>query len=91
MSSKHTPNEGQKRGLAYWIFFLLFSPDFWRILAGLAFAGLLTPRIVPPDLHAGGLVMLYVMMATIGWAVSGVPARWISNGLKKWMLGGMAP
>jgi hypothetical protein len=31
--------------------------------------------------------MLYVMIATIGYAISAKPAGWVTAGLKKWLLG----
>ena len=70
----------------YFIFFILFHPDTWRILFGFCVSILLTPQLAPPDLATPGRLMLYVMIATIGWAVSGKPAGWITTGLKKWLL-----
>jgi len=72
---------------AYWFFYLLFWPDTWRIFMGVAASALLVPVIAPPDLTPGGRVVLYVMVAAIGWAVSAIPAGWITGLLKKLILG----
>jgi len=71
----------------YFIFFILFHLDTWRILFGFCLSILLTPAIAPPDLATPGRAMLYVMIAAIGWAVFGKPAAWITATLKKWFLG----
>ena len=73
----------------YFIFFILFHPDTWRILFGFCLSIFVTPQIAPPDLETPGRLMLYVMLATIGWAVFRKPASWITAGLKKWLLGDM--
>ena len=72
--------------LAYAIFYILFWPDTWRILAGLLLALLFTPHILPADLGTGGSAMLYVMVAAIGWALSNKPAVWITARLKRIVL-----
>jgi len=71
----------------YIFFYLVFSPDFWRILAGFSLAIFLTPSIAPPDLSTAGRAMLYVMLAAIGWAVTAKPGRWIAGKLKQLALG----
>ena len=71
---------------AYVIFYILFWPDTWRILTGVLMALLVTPYILPADLGLGGRVMLYVMVAAIGWALSGKPAGWITTTLKRLIL-----
>lgn len=80
-------NRPVKRPLtpAYVIFFILFWPDTWRILTGVLMALLITPYILPADLGLGGSAMLYVMIAAIGWALSGRPAGWITTKLK-WLI-----
>ena len=82
-------NRPDKRPLtpAYVIFYILFWPDTWRILTGVLMALLLAPYILPADLGMGGRAMLYVMIAVIGWALSGKPAGWITTKLKKLILG----
>jgi len=72
---------------SYIVFYILFSPDTWRILMGGLLAVFFTPHILSPDLAVGGRTMLYVMVATIGWALSGKPANWITAQLKKIVLG----
>jgi hypothetical protein len=71
----------------YFVFFILFHLDTWRILFGFCLSISVTPKIAPPDLATPGRAMLYVMIAAIGWAVFGKPAGWITAALKKWLLG----
>jgi len=71
----------------YFVFFILFHPDTWRILFGFIVAILMVPEIAPQDLAATGRVMLYIMIAAIGWAVFAKPAGWITAALKRWLLG----
>lgn len=72
---------------AYIIFYILFLPDSWRILAGIAAAVFLTRYVTGTDMDAVGRVIMFVMLAAIGYAGSGVPARFITGKLKKWFLG----
>lgn len=72
---------------AYIIFFILFLPDSWRILMGIALGALLGPYLIEPDMAAPGRAIMFLMIATIGYAATGVPARWITQLLKKWILG----
>ena len=60
------------------------------IVCGLAASILLTPRLAPLDLSAAGRAVLYVMVATIGYAASGRPANWLAALLKKAVLGSRA-
>ena len=78
-------NKPSKRPLtpAYIIFYILFWPDTWRILVGLLLALVFAPFILPADISAAGRAMLYVMVAAIGWSLSGKPANWITTQLKK--------
>jgi hypothetical protein len=73
---------------AYVFFYILFSIDTWRILMGFVLSVLVTPHILPTDMDRSGSVMLFVMVACIGWTISGKPARWIAEGLKRAVLGG---
>ncbi|MBI9083158.1 MAG: hypothetical protein JEZ11_06130 [Desulfobacterales bacterium] len=75
----------------YIVFYILFFPDTWRILAGIVVAVLLAPKIAPADLAPAGRAMLHVMVAGIGWTVTARPARWITVRLKAILLGGKAP
>jgi hypothetical protein len=72
---------------AYVIFFILFLPDTWRILMGIALAVLLGPYLIEPEMAASGRAIIFLMLATIGYAVTGMPARWITQTLKKLILG----
>ena len=71
---------------AYILFYILFWPDTWRLLAGLLLALLFTPLILPEDLGTAGHAMLYVMVAAMGWAMSGRPAVWLTGRLKTLIL-----
>jgi len=71
----------------YILFYLLFSPDTWRIAAGFIASILLTPLLFAPNQSAAARALLYVMVAGIGWAASGKPAAWITTALKKAMTG----
>lgn len=75
----------------YIAFYILFFPDTWRILAGVLLAVALAPKIAPADLEPAGRVMLHVMLAGIGWAITARPARWITERLKAGILGKRAP
>jgi hypothetical protein len=75
----------------YIIFYLLYSADTYRIIAGLVFSVLLTPSIAPPELQPAGRLVLYVMVAAIGWAITAKPGQWIADGLKKLILGNKRP
>lgn len=70
----------------YVFFYILFWPDTWRILIGIAAACLLAPRLVYPDLGTLGTGIIYVMLASIGYAFSSLPARWISDRIKNLIL-----
>ncbi len=73
----------QRRGPAYFFFYFLFSPDTYRILTGTIAAIILTPRLLPVDRTGMGRYVLFIMIVVVGWAVTGVPARWISQRLQK--------
>jgi hypothetical protein len=75
----------------YYVFYLLFSQDTWRLLAGFIAALLLVPNIAPADIGRPGRIMLYVMVLAIGWAATAKPAQWITTALKKYLLGDRHP
>jgi len=77
--------------LNYIIFYLLFLPDTWQCLAGILMAWLAVPRIIEPDMGRLTVPLLYIMCATIGYAVFRIPGKWISNGLRKLILGNKHP
>jgi len=89
--SRRSARPGARRTVGYYLFYLIFSPDFWRLLIGIAAAAWLAPKIIRPDMTAMAGAMLYVMLATIGWAASGVPGRWICEKLKRLVLGARVP
>lgn len=61
----------------YIFFYILFSPDTWRIVIGLIAAALITPRIELPD-QPFAPVVLFFMLAAIGYAVSAAAGRKIA-------------
>lgn len=72
---------------SYVLFYILFLPDTWQVLIGVLAAYLITPSILSPEMTLPARAMIYIMMATIGYAASKVPARGITRMLKKWILG----
>lgn len=77
----------QRRTPAYILFYILFLPDSWQILMGMAAAYFGVPAILPPDKGLAVRLGLYVMIATIGYAASRPVARKITLYLKKIILG----
>lgn len=73
--------------LAYIVFYILFWPDTYRIAIGIAAGALLSTRVIPPDLNAPGKVVLFLMIAAIGYAVSATPGRGIASYLRRIILG----
>ena len=79
----------RQRTFSYYIFYMLFLPDTWQILIGIAAAYLLAPLAMSSgDVNSlGEWLMLYIMIATIGYTVSRLPARCICRIIKKMILG----
>lgn len=75
----------------YIIFYVLFSPETWRVLFGIIGAYFLIPVIIPANIGKGGQAMLYIMTATVGYSLFGAPARWIARMLKQVILGDRQP
>ena len=75
----------------YIFFYILFSADTYRILIGVFFSALATPYIIKPDMGISGKIVIAVMLATIGYAGSMMPGRWIANKFKEMVLGDKAP
>jgi len=73
--------------IRYIIFYVLFSPDAWQVLTGLIAAYFLSPHVGLPDTGIGARAVLFIMIGTIGYAASRIPARRITQILKKWILG----
>ncbi len=78
----------QKRKItpSYIFFYILFSPDTWKILIGIIVAYFLSPLITAPDTGTGGKAMIFIMTAAIGYSVSGMPANRITAYFKKIIL-----
>ena len=83
----------QKRPLtfSYIFFYILFLPDSWQVLIGIAAAFIFAPLAFTPETGQLGRIMLYVMIATIGYAASRLPARGITRVIKKLILGDRQP
>ena len=79
----------QKRQLTpgYIFFYILFLPDTWQIITGIIAGYFLTPAIRPEDIGRPGEVVLFVMIAVIGYVASAPIGRGIGRVLKKWILG----
>ncbi len=71
---------------AYVFFYLLFWPDTWRIVIGIAAALVLTPLLLSPDENVLRTGMLHIMIAAIGYAAAAWPARGIARGFKRLLL-----
>lgn len=72
---------------AYVVFYILFSSDIWRIVMGIILAFLLVPHIMKPEMTSAARGLLYIMVATIGYAASTLPASGITKMLKRLILG----
>ncbi|MFP4160282.1 MAG: hypothetical protein ACLFQ9_03075 [Desulfobacterales bacterium] len=72
---------------AYVIFYILFLPDSWRILIGLAAAAMLDHFFTGSAADAVGRTIIFLMAAAIGYAASAVPGRLIAGMMKKMILG----
>jgi hypothetical protein len=80
---------GKKRPMtfSYILFYILFLPDTWQILIGVTASYILTPLAMTTKTGMFGRVVLYIMVATIGYTASRLPARGISRVIKKLILG----
>jgi len=74
---------------AYVIFYILFSPDTWRILIGIILAGfLVSPITRSQEFGPAGKTMLWVMLVAIGWSISAFPGKKIADFFKRIILKG---
>lgn len=73
--------------VSYLLFYILFLPDSWQALMGLVAAYFLVPLVTTPADGAAKMVLLFIMIATIGYAGTRPIARGITKMLKKWILG----
>jgi hypothetical protein len=76
-----------KKKPAYYVFYLLFAPDTWRVAIGVLAALWVGPMLFEPQMTSAGRAVVYVMLTAIGWAASAAPAGWICRGLKRLILG----
>jgi TPP-dependent 2-oxoacid decarboxylase len=73
---------------AYVVFYVLFSPDTWRILIGIGLAFFLAPQIIQSrEISPAGQVMVWGMIITIGWAVFAILGKKIAAFFKRLVLG----
>jgi hypothetical protein len=77
-----TPTKPKPRGPKDIVLYFLLLPDTYRILIGTVMAIVLTPHLLPIDRTGMGRYVLFIMLTVIGWAVSGVPARWLTQRLQ---------
>ncbi len=75
----------------YILFYLLFSPETWRVLFGILASYFLTPLIAAGNMPVSSRLLLHIMLAAIGFAGSGLPARWIAHLAKQAVLGNKRP
>ncbi len=73
---------------AYIFFYILFSPDTWRILSAAVLAFLLAPALTATrELNRPAQWVVYAMVAGIGYGLSGLPARKLAAFLRRRVLG----
>ncbi|MBL0716023.1 MAG: hypothetical protein JJV98_20240 [Desulfosarcina sp.] len=77
-----SPPKRKRRGPVDFLFYFLFTPDTWRILIGTVSAVILTPWLLPVDRTGMGRYVLFIMIVVVGWAITGVPGRWIAQRLQ---------
>ena len=73
----------RKLTLTYVFFYILFLPDTWQVIIGITVAYFFVPAILKPDMGTGAIIMLYIMCAAIGYALSAKPGKWVSNAIKR--------
>ena len=76
----------KKLTLTYVFFYILFLPDTWQVIIGITVAYFFVPAILKPDMGTGAIIMLYIMCAAIGYALSVKPGKWISTVIKRLIL-----
>jgi hypothetical protein len=88
MKSHKDRKKTTKRPLTfnYIIFYMLFWPDTYRIIIGLLLALLIAPVIIYPDVSTPGKIILFLMLATIGYAISAAPGRAVAGFFQKQFL-----
>ena len=69
---------------SYVFFYLLFSPDTWRILFGFIGAVVLGPLLTQGrQMSQAAEVMVWLMILAIGWSVTAWPAKKITGALQQ--------
>ena len=69
---------------SYLFFYLLLSPDTWRVLAGFICAVVLGPMVTQGrGLGQAGQAVVWVMIMAIGWSVTSWPAKKITGVLQR--------
>ena len=79
-----------KRNLtpAYLFFYLLFTPETWRVLLALLFSLVSATFVIQVrPLGTGGQIVLGLMLMGIGWTLMERPGRWIAAFLRKRIVG----
>jgi hypothetical protein len=71
---------------AFVFFYILFWPDTWRILIGMAASAILSPLLISPDHGRPAAALLYLMIACIAYSASAAPGRAIAGFLQKRIL-----
>lgn len=69
----------------YVVFYILLSPDTYRVLTGVVMGVVLMPRLLPEETTILGRYVLFIMLVAIGWAISAIPARWIARKLQSFI------
>ena len=72
----------------YIVFYILFLPDTWQIVMGVVFAWILKRFTISPEMMVFSKALIFIMLATIGYTITRLPARWITGKLKSLVLGG---
>ncbi len=66
----------------YSVFYLLFSPDTWRVLIGFAAALIIGPRVTAGSGYTPvGQVVVWLMILGLGYVLSAPVGRFISKRL----------
>ena len=66
----------------YIVFYLIFSPDTWRILIGLLAALIIGPKVVANGSYSPvGQVVIWLMILALGYVLSAPIGRFISKRL----------
>jgi hypothetical protein len=65
------------------VFYLLFSPDAWRLCMGLLLAWLAVPYLLKPEMTGVTRGLLFLMVTAIGWTITATPGRWIAGKLQR--------